>query len=135
MMWLVLWLASFGGSDGWVVVTSDKTPVDQLSAWQLKQIYFGRLDRMKGMHLVALHLPSDDALRIAFERAYLGEAADIEDYWLGEKLKGGGRRPLEVGGWALILAYVRRNPGFIGYIPQERQEEALRQGLKVVSIQ
>ena len=133
MMWLVLALM-LPQDASWVVVTHAETPLESLSAFQLKQVYFGRLDRYRGIHLVALHLREAEPLRQAFELHYLGKPADVENYWLGQKLKGGARQPLEVGDWALVLAYLRRNPGFIGYIPKEREAEAQRQGLKVVAI-
>ena len=116
----------------YVVITATQTPVDQLSRFQLKQIYFGKLDRLANTRLQPLQLKESDALRLHFDREILGEKADIQDYWLQQKLKGEAQPPLTVGDWALVAAYVRRNPGYIGYIPADRLGNL--QGLKVIQI-
>ena len=117
-----------------VVITSPATPMDSVSAFRLKQIYLGRLDRLRGMHLKPLHLKDGHPARQAFRHQILGEQADLEDYWLQQKLKAGARPPTEVSGWALVVAYVKRNPGFVGYIPAEFAEDARKRGVKLVVI-
>lgn len=137
MIWyaaLFYWLTLTPPQGDFVVITARKTPVETLSAYQLKQIYYGKLDRIGGIHIVPLHLRKHDPLRHSFEARYLGSQADLEDYWLRQKLKGDARPPLEVGDWALVLAYVRRNPGFIGYIPADRLDQLPKDEIRVVTI-
>ena len=122
------------GETGFVVITSPATPMDSVTPFRLKQIYLGRLDRLKGMHLKPLHLKSGDPTRTNFERQILGDRADLEDYWLQQKLKAGARPPSEVSDWVLVVAYVKRNPGFVGYIPAEFAEDARKRGVKLVTV-
>jgi len=131
---LVLFFACPLAAADYVVFTSTETPVVRLTQFQLKQIYFGRLDRWKGMRLQPIQLARDSAVRTGFDRKVLGPASDVADYWLQQKLKGGAREPLTVRDWALVVVYVRRNPGFIGYAPAEESQALRDQGLRVIEV-
>ncbi len=130
---LLLLAAPLAAAD-YVVFTSAETPVERLTQFQLKQIYFGKLDRWKGMRLQPIQLARDSPVRSGFERKILGPTTDVEDYWLQQKLKGGAREPMTVSDWALVVVYVRRNPGFIGYAPAEESQALRDQGLRVIEI-
>jgi len=136
MRWLIpfLMMAARALSGDFVVVTSPETPLTRATPFQLQQVYLGKLDRLDGVRLVPIHLEDQHPLRIAFEKEILGNRADLESYWLKQKLEGGARPPLEVGDWVLVLAYVQRNPGYLGYIPAEHREEALARGLVIVTL-
>ena len=131
---LLFLVATHLAATDFVVITAPATPMDTVTAFRLKQIYLGKLDRLKGMHLKPLHLKDGDPTRLAFEQKVLGQRADLEDYWLQQKLKVGARPPTEVSAWVLVVAYVKRNPGFVGYIPAQFAEDAIRRGVKLVEI-
>ncbi len=117
---LLFWLTAADPQGDFVLITSRETPVTELTEVQVKQIYLGKLDRIAGMHIVPLDLRRGDPLRARFVQHYLGGETFLEDYWLRQKLIGDARPPRVVGDWALVVAYVRRNPGFVGYIPADR---------------
>ena len=125
------------GADEYMVVTSIQSRFDEMTAWQLKQVYLGKLDRLNGVHLVAVELSKDHPPRRAFDRFLFRDPADLENYWLTHKLRGDANPPMTVGSWALVVSFVKRNPGFIGYIPMERARELDLEahGLKQVRIE
>lgn len=120
---------------GFLVVTSQKSQIESLTSFQLKQIYLGRLDRLKGIPLTPLQLKKGDPLRRGFETYLFGELFDLENYWLGQSLKLEAEPPMTVGSWALILAFVERNPGFIGYLPEDRVDALARYRVKILRIE
>lgn len=131
---LLIWLSTLEPQGEFVLITSRKTPVTELTAVQVKQIYLGKLDVIGGMHIVPLDLRQGDPLRERFVRTYLGGEAFLEDYWLRQKLIGDARPPRIVGDWALVVAYVRRNPGFIGYIPADRAAQFSSAEIRIIAI-
>ena len=120
--------------EGFVVITSSQTPIDELTTFQLRQIWFGKLDHWAGTRLQAVQIREGTGLRERFDRAILGNPADVANQLLKQKLQGDARSPLTVGDWALAVAYVKRNRGFIAYIPRDRAEEMSSLGLKIISI-
>lgn len=135
-MTLLLLLLSFSlpQSDGFVVITAMDTPIERLTTFQLKQIYLGKLDKFRGTRLNPLQLRESDPLRNVFDTAILGSAEERADYRLKQRLQGPARKPLTVGDWALMVAYVKRNPGYIGYIPVERAKNLAGSGVKVIPL-
>lgn len=131
---LLLWITAAGPQGDFVLITSRKTPLTELSAVQVRQIYLGRLDRVGGMHIVPLDLRRGDPLRARFVSQYLDSETFLQDYWLRQKLIGDARPPREVGDWALVVAYVRRNPGFIGYIPAERASQLSTAEIRIIDL-
>lgn len=120
--------------NAFVVITARDTPIDSLTRFQLKQVYLGKLDKYKGTRLHPLQLRKDHPLRDQFDTAILGSQEDRSDYRLKQRLQGPSRQPLTVGDWALMLAYVKRNPGYIGYIPLAHAEDIRDAGVKIVRL-
>ncbi len=138
MKWLILTLMYFStvayGHD-FIVVTSEETKLEKMSAFQLKQVYLGKIIRLKGEKLTPLQVKRKDPLRHMFEDEVFEEHFDIDNYWLSRKLDAAAEPPRTVGSWALVLAYVERNPGFIGYIPKDKLSELSGRKVKVLEIE
>ena len=118
-----------------VVVTSSETRLDQLSHFQLKQIYLGKILRLKGEKLTPLQVKGKDPLRQSFETTIFDPHFDLDNYWLARKLDADASPPRTVGSWVLVLAYVERNPGFIGYIPKENLADLKSRKVKILLIE
>ena len=117
-----------------LIVASRETKIDRLSLFQLQQIYLGRLDQFENQKITPLQLKTDDRLRKVFEAYLFGGRLDLEDYWIQQKLRAGADPPVTVGNWSLLLLYVNRNPGYIGYIDKAHAHELKRYRLKIIPI-
>jgi len=135
MTWiLALCLLATSGSDAFVVIVAKKVPIDSLSRQQLQQIFLGTVERVNGIDVAPVLLGGEDPLQIAFERAVFGRPFDLEDYWVRKKIKLGTPAPRKARNWALVLAYVQRNPGFIGVVPERMVDQLDDADLKVIEI-
>ena len=131
---LVVFLVPALRGQEFLIITSKDTALEQLTEYQLKQIYLGKLDRLRGVSLTPVQLKKEDPARVRFEQVLFGDRFDLENYWLVQKLKAAARQPLTVGSWALLLAFVERNPGFIGYIEKPRLKNLQGFEVKVLTV-
>ena len=136
MTWTLLVYLLLGGQNrGFVVVVAKNVPFDSLSRHQLQQIFLGSLDRVAGVEVSPVLLWADDPLQIIFEKAVFGQPFDLENHWVTQKIKQGTPPPRKARNWALVVAYVQRNPGFIGVVPETIVGELDGLDLKVVQIE
>ena len=117
-----------------LIITSERTRLDALVDYQLKSIYLGSLDQLKGVRLTPCQVRSPHDLRTRFESRLFGKDFDLDSYWVNEQLKGGVRPPLTFGDEAILMAIVARNPGFIGYVSLSQRENLKRFHLKELTI-
>lgn len=131
------WIFFFGGmcwaGGDFLIVTSEKTEFQTLSEFQVQSIYLGKLDRINAIPVTFINLRKKDPLRRSFEAALFEKGFDLEDYWLSQRLLAQAIPPLEVGGWALVLAYLQRNPGLIGFLEEKHEHELEKLKLKVLT--
>jgi len=118
-----------------LVVASKDTKIDRLTLFQLQQIYLGKLDQLKGQKITPLQLKPADPVRKKFDAFLFGDKVDLEDYWIKQKLRGGADPPVTIGNWSLLLLYVNRNPGYLGYIDKDQTGELAQYQLKIISIE
>ncbi|MBO1317463.1 hypothetical protein [Acanthopleuribacter pedis] len=117
-----------------IIVVSKKSPIKEISLFQLREIYLGNMKRLAGKTVRPIHVKPDDPLRHAFEDLVFPANFDAEEYWQNSKLQGGPDPPPAVRGWGLVSAYIAKNPGFVGYLPAEKITEVEAMQLKVVTV-
>jgi len=135
MKWWFLFFCglALGGTE-FLIVTADKTDMDKVTNFQAQRIYLGKLDVIDGARVSFITLREKDPLRQRFERALFGTSFDLADYWLSQRLLNEAKPPLEVGSWPLMLAYVERNPGLIGYVDKKYEADLKKFKLKVIAV-
>lgn len=116
-----------------VVVVSEESPVRELSATQLADIYLGRLTRLPDGHAI---LPIDQAehtdVHNEFYQQYLKRTpAQVRSHWSRLIFTGRGQPPKAVNSDAAMAETIGRNPNAIGYM----DSEALPEGLRVIDIE
>ncbi|WP_347332416.1 hypothetical protein [Marinimicrobium locisalis] len=129
-------LLSAMGSLSWaeiVVVASQESPVRELTAVQLTDIYLGRLTRLPGGPAV---LPLDQVEHSSahreFYQQYLGRTpAQIRSHWSRLIFTGRGQPPKAVSSDAAMAEALKRNPNAIGYM----DSETLPEGLRVIDVE
>jgi len=120
--------------DDFLIVAAPQTKVERLTLLQLQRLYLGKLDRLDGQRLTPLQLRADDPARQRFQQALFGDRIDLEEHWIAQNLLAGADPPITVSSWSLLLIYVARNPGYIGYVAKAHADEAAARGLVTVKI-
>jgi ABC-type phosphate transport system substrate-binding protein len=105
-------------AQGYVVVVNAANPATSLKKDRASSMFLKRLARWDdGNAVVPVNLNGSSPTRDAFSRAVHGKAASaIESYWQQQIFAGKEAPPAERGGDADVLAFVRANPGAIGYV-------------------
>ncbi len=111
-----------------VVITHPQSPIEELSAAQLKLIYLKQRRYWDGVKLEPINLAPNDELRRAFENNILKMShSQLKNYWLKQHYRGL-RPPYPVGSVQSALMFVQKVKGAIAYIP----ESQLREDVKVL---
>lgn len=118
-----------------VVITSVDTPIESVTHLELRQLFLGKRTSIQQIELYPIQVKADDPLRQAFEMQVFGATFDVEEYRVFQKLKAGPDPPLTVSGWGLVMAYVAKNPGYLGYVPTEQLNHLDKTKLKIVALQ
>ncbi len=117
-----------------LVITAGNTPVTSLTRLQLRQLYLKKLDRVRGVRLTPVQLKNTAPLKDAFHAFLFSRGFDLENYWLEQGLVGGEKPPIKVPNEAYMLAYVERNPGFVGYVNVALRSQLSNFGVKILVI-
>lgn len=100
------------------VVVHAENPVRTISADRLSRLFLKKLTRWDdGSEVEPVDQSSGAAVRSTFSDEVHGKnVASIESYWQRMIFSGRATPPPELGGDAEVLAFVRANPGAIGYV-------------------
>lgn len=101
-----------------VIVVNANNPTIELPRGEVSRMFLKK-DRSWGHGLTVepVDQPQDEAVRQAFSIEIHRRSADtIEGYWNKVLFEGLGSPPPEVPGDGLVLDFVRRNRGAIGYV-------------------
>lgn len=135
MKWWFLICCGLGlGGTEFLIVTADKTDLGTVTHFQAQRIYLGKLDVIDGTRVSFITLRNKDPLREQFENALFGTSFDLADYWLSQRLLNEASPPLAVGSWPLMMAYVERNPGLIGYLEKRFEDDLKKFKLKIIAV-
>ncbi len=102
-----------------VVVTNGANPQAALSAADVSNLFLQKTRKWEsGERVKAVDLPETSATRESFSRAVHGRStAAVKAYWQRMIFSGIDVPPPEKPSAAEVLAYVRANPGAVGYVP------------------
>ena len=129
-LWMLLMLGD--SHQPFVLITAERTPIEQISRWELRQIFLKKINKVRKVRLKPIQLRSGNPTRQVFEKYVHGSGFRLSQYWELKRLQGGEKPPLEVAGEAHMLVYIERNPGFLGYVSPTRLPELKGLALKVV---
>lgn len=120
---------AFGQNAGFVIIVHPDNPTESLSRSEASDLFLkkvarwdsfpipGRPDRK--MPVEAVDLESTSAVRSAFSLEVHGRSVDhIKAYWQRKIFSGRDIPPPELASEAEVLAWVRANPGAVGYVSQ-----------------
>lgn len=111
-----------------VLVTSTKTPLENLSLGDLRQLFLGATLRDdEGGALVPLNQEPGTRERQAFDRRVLGLSPDeMARYWIDQKVRGLKGAPRNLGPPHMLARVVERFVGAVAYLRPDQSHAGLR---------
>ena len=110
------------------VIVNPANPTSALARAELSRIFLKRLDHWEhGIKVLPIDLPVTAEVRESFSQAVHGRRASaIKSYWQQQIYSGRGVPPPEGGSEEEVVAYVRANPGAIGYVSPATRTDGLK---------
>jgi ABC-type phosphate transport system substrate-binding protein len=107
-------------AQGYVVVVNAANPVTSIKKDRVNGLFLKRIARWEnGNPVMPVNLDRASATREAFSRAVHGKSVNaIESNWQQQIFAGREAPPVQRNGDAEVLAFVRANPGAIGYVSE-----------------
>ena len=124
--------AQLDAQQGYKVIVNENNQVSSLDKKQVSKFLLKKALRWEdGTAVDPVDLAPSSAVREAFSEDVHGRSvASIKNYWQRQIFSGANTPPAEVGSDAEVIAYVRSNPGAIGYV----STGAPLDGVKAVSV-
>lgn len=125
-----------GDASGFKVVVHASNSLTTMAAADLGQLFLKRTTRWAGgATVVPVDQPTSSAARDAFSRQVLGKpVVAMEAYWAKQLFSGQGTPPLIKPSDREVIAYVRDNPGAVGYVAADAPVEAGTKALTVTGV-
>jgi ABC-type phosphate transport system substrate-binding protein len=119
---------------GFKIVVNAANPTTALSRDQIARLFLKKTTSWPGgQTAVPIDQPTSAGPRHAFTKGVLQQDTDdVVAYWNREIFSGRGRPPFTKGSDADVIAFVRANPGAVGYVAADA---TLGDGVKVLKIQ
>jgi hypothetical protein len=110
------------------VVVHPSFPGTSIDAARLETIFNTTLRiGPDGKPIIAFNLPPEDGLRAEFDQVVLRMSpAEVNRYWIAERLRNGHRPPRQIADPMLVRRMVGRLPGGIGYLPRRLVDATVR---------
>jgi len=114
------------------VIVCASNPVPSMPARDVKMLFLKRRKHWdNGLEVMPVDLPVKSAVREAFSQQVLGRSAkEVDSYWQAQVFSGRTSAPAERSTDEAVLAYVRSNPGAIGYVSADSDLT----GVKVLNV-
>jgi ABC-type phosphate transport system substrate-binding protein len=119
-------------ADGFKVIVHSSNPTTSLSRPQVAEYFMGKTtDWSHGAKIKPVDQVESSSTRQAFSDEVLGKSISaVKSYWQQQIFSGRGVPPTEVSGDSDVVAFVRSNPGAIGYVSSGADTSSV----KVISI-
>jgi len=104
-------------AEQWVVIGHGSLPKSRLDADHVRALYLGKKHYLDDQRIKPLNLKPEDPLRQAFEAKILHlDREEIHAYWIKQHYLGM-RPPKVLSSIEVLLRYVEKVEGTIGYVP------------------
>jgi ABC-type phosphate transport system substrate-binding protein len=111
-------LVALPASEPFLVVVNEANRTTALPASEISKLFLKKVGQWpSGEKVLPVDLPEQSPVRETFSRAvHAKSTAAVKAYWQRMIFSGRDVPPLEKGSAAEVIAYVRDNPGAIGYV-------------------
>jgi ABC-type phosphate transport system substrate-binding protein len=119
-------------SASYKVIVNEANPVSAISKEQLSRIFLGKMTSWDhGTRIAPVDLTEQSATRERFSKDVHGRTvAAVQNYWRQQIFSGRGVPPPEKASDSEVLAYVKTNPGAVGYVSADSSVN----GVKVLTV-
>ncbi len=108
------------------VVVGKQTPIEHLSAHQIKAVFLKKREFLDGIRMKPINLSPKSPLRRSFEKHLLKmDSETLERYWVQVHYRGH-RPPYRVNSIESMIRFVERVRGAVGYLPQHEVPKDLK---------
>ena len=130
---LVSVFPAIAAGQGFKVVANEANPADSISKGELSRVFMKQSDTWaNGGPIIPVDQAATSATRNGFSKVILGrDASAIKSHWQRQIFSGRGVPPMEKDSDDEVLAFVRVNPGAIGYVSSSTD---VGPGVKVLDI-
>lgn len=120
-------------TQGFKVIVNPKVDVSSLSKRDVSRLFLKKVKTWDNdLTVNPVDLPSNEEAREMFSRAIHGKSVSaVKAYWQQRVFSGRDVPPPEKDSDASVIAFVRNNPGAIGYV----SENADLSGVKVIDVE
>ena len=113
------------------IIVNEEGPLTQISEAEIKEIYLGNIKFMGGVAIAPLHY-REGSVKDAFLSSIVKmNSREYRLYWTKKIFQEGGALPAVQNSFQLIVSFVSKNKGAIGYVL--RTELTDMKGIKVVA--
>jgi len=100
------------------VIINKSNSASSLSAKEVSSIFLKKLKKWDdGTAIIPVDLNANSAVRVNFSKSvHKKSVGAIRSYWQQAIFSGAGTAPMEKGSDADVVAFVKSNPGAIGYV-------------------
>jgi ABC-type phosphate transport system substrate-binding protein len=111
-----------------VVIVNPHNPAEQIQLAELRRIFLRQITKWPdGTPITPYDQRSDVPARMEFSRRVFGkDPKGLNEYWLNLRLTRGLRPPTVCGSTALVLAYLDRVKGGIGYAYEDEINDSVK---------
>lgn len=126
LLLLAFLIASGAAAEGFAVVVSRESAIEELSVRTIRDIFLRRRQFEMDVRLVPVNLLGENTARIGFEEGILEMSRDeLNRYWINNHFQGVSP-PTTQASLVSIKAFVERVNGAIGYLPLTMVDENLK---------
>ena len=128
LAFMALASAARAGAEDVVAVVSAKSPVANLSAAQVADIFLGKSSRFPdGTPALPIDLQEDSPARDRFYSQFTGKSpAQVKAHWSKIIFTGRGQPPMQAANGVQARKMIAENPSAIGYIDQSLVDSSVR---------
>lgn len=104
--------------EGFQVIVNAANPVSALPKDQISRIFLKKVQKWEsGQAIAAVDQDQASTARVAFSKTVLGKPVSaVASYWQQQIFGGRDVPPAEKAGDAAVIAFVKANPGAVGYV-------------------
>lgn len=132
---LVVWLALPGTAAGqdYKVVVNEANTIKEISQQQITRCFMKQMSKWpNGVPVTPVDQAAGSAVRESFSENVLGrDVSAVKSYWQRQIFSGRGVPPPEKASDGEVLAFVRANPGAVGYVASDTD---LGTGVKLLRV-
>lgn len=124
---LLITLISASALSETVVVTSNDSPIGNLTQKEVREIFLGKRSHYDDIRIRPVDNQYDKSIRNKFYQDTIGKTpTQMRAYWAIQVFSGKGKQPVKVSSFKELVNWLSENPGGIGYCDSKEVTNKLK---------